>query len=174
MPKAKSPLPITVPMSLHDALSAAVSEAFAVSYLCGASLEGSTLRPRTQIARERLDSNPVAMKALKGAGIRLGESLRPNEREPLPGETAPWGDIPKAWKEPTQEEYEAQSISEKIRTNKILACEARLRAGPMMKNRRPAGPDELPDKWHQWTRVAKHHEAEAKRFREIINFEERR
>jgi hypothetical protein len=59
--------------------------------------------------------------------------------------------------------YDALGLPEKIRHQRLLAHQARRKAGPMWLNGRPAGPDELPERWHEWTKRAENHEAEATR-----------
>lgn len=70
---------------------------------------------------------------------------------------------PQPWTAPTDAEYATLTLAEKIRTHTVLALEARMKAGPMWKNARPAGPDELGPEWHRWTAIAKNHEAEVAR-----------
>lgn len=76
-------LPVTVPQDLRDALAEACGELFAVSYLCGASVRNGWLRPRTRIACERLLENPKACYVLDKAGLHIGQTLSPDEREPI-------------------------------------------------------------------------------------------
>lgn len=78
-------LPITVPLALHEDMSAAVSEKFAISYLCGAAIVGATLMPRTSIARDRLIASGEARIVLAHHGLTLGRSLKESEREPIEG-----------------------------------------------------------------------------------------
>lgn len=68
-----------------------------------------------------------------------------------------------AWSPLDDEEYEALSLRGKIEHQRILANLARRKAGPMWLNGKPATPDELPDRWHEWTKRAENHEAEATR-----------
>lgn len=67
------------------------------------------------------------------------------------------------WRELTDAEYEALSLRGKIEHQRILANLARRKAGPMWLNGKPAAPDELPQRWHEWTKRADNHEAEATR-----------
>lgn len=76
-------LPITVPIEVHEEVAAATSEAFAISYLCGAVVASGVLRPRTMIARERLLADKAARHALDRRGLVVGRALSPAEREPL-------------------------------------------------------------------------------------------
>ena len=73
----------------------------------------------------------------------------------------PWGAL-------ADHEYEALSLRGKIEHQRILAHQARRKAGPMWLNGRPAGPDELPDRWHEWTKRADNHEAEAARLSKYL------
>jgi len=72
------------------------------------------------------------------------------------------------WRPLTDDEYEALSLRGKIEHQRILAGQARRKAGPMWLNGRPAGPDELPERWHEWTKRAENHEAEADRLRRYL------
>lgn len=69
------PLPITVPMDLHEAMAKAVSREFAVSYLCGAVVQAGTLHPRTQTARQRIRGLTSAMLVLSDAKLKLGDPI---------------------------------------------------------------------------------------------------
>ena len=64
-------VPITVPQSLFDAVAAASSRPFALSYLFGARVGASHIVPRTLIAYERMSSNPDVVHALKVIGYQL-------------------------------------------------------------------------------------------------------
>ena len=83
-PLSPDPLPITVPMDLHDAMARAVSLDFAVSYLCGAAINGPWLMPRTWTARDKLKANGDALKVIADFGLRLGEPIPEADREPIP------------------------------------------------------------------------------------------
>lgn len=95
-----------------------------------------------------------------------------NKRMPNPGQLLPIvrkvrdvarlisGPRPEPWRELTDEEYEALPMRAKIRHRTILAHQARDKAGPMWLKGKPAGPDELPPRWLNWTTVARGHEAE--------------
>lgn len=80
-------LPVTVPLALHDDMAREVSTPFAVSYLCGAGIDGDKLLPRTQTARERLLSTKAARTVLDRHKLTVGRALRPEEREPVRGVT---------------------------------------------------------------------------------------
>lgn len=101
-PLNPDPLPITVPFALHDGMIEAFDKIeaeaedgfaavngrdFAVSYLCGALVVGSTLRTRTRIALERLSASPVAVAVIAGQNLTLGKPLSRHEREPIPAVT---------------------------------------------------------------------------------------
>lgn len=60
------------------------------------------------------------------------------------------------------------SLVEKIRFHQAMAQHWRTRAGPMWRNGRPAGPDELPDSWRIGTARAQEHEADAARLRTLL------
>lgn len=79
------------------------------------------------------------------------------------GDNTPWGRL-------TDADYEALSLPEKIRHQRILASEARGRAGPMFHNvdgswRKGVHltPQEMPDKHHENRELARRHDEEAKR-----------
>lgn len=74
-----------------------------------------------------------------------------------------------AWRPLTDEEYDRLSLSDKIRHQRILAEDAAQRAGPQMRNKRPALPEDMPDRWHMWRARAEHHQAEVKRLLKIIH-----
>lgn len=84
-----------------------------------------------------------------------------------------------AWAPVALDEFEALDLPEKIRQHRILAAEAYRKAGPMYRNTSGVGglraasgahltPDEMPDEWHHWTRVAREHEAEVERFTALL------
>lgn len=75
------------------------------------------------------------------------------------------------WRAPTDAEYDAMSLSEKRDTHINLAHEARDKAGPMWSKTLggPLTPDQLPERWHIWTKRAQNHEAEISRLRKILN-----
>lgn len=86
------------------------------------------------------------------------------------------------WRELSDREYDALSLRDKARHQRILAAEARRKAGPMFKNtshdiRNAAGnfiaPQDMPNAWRRWQEIADHHEAEAKRLTKIIRDAER-
>lgn len=84
-----------------------------------------------------------------------------------PASIQPWRPIGDA-------EFDALSLRDKIRHHRILAAEARRKAGPMWRNP-PAGAsvakpikghipaNDMPDDWRRWTEIASGHDAEAKR-----------
>lgn len=78
------PLPLTVPSVLHNAMRDAISEEFAVSYLCGALVHESTLHPRTLTALLKLKDTTEAMRVLKAHGIKLGDYQPPEHRILIP------------------------------------------------------------------------------------------
>lgn len=75
------------------------------------------------------------------------------------------------WRAPTDAEYDAMSLTEKLHAHTCLALQARDKAGPMWVTSMggPVTPDQLPERWHVWTQRAKNHEAEAGRLRQILN-----
>ena len=79
-----SELPITVPQALHDAVSTECGEDFAVSYLCGADIQGDVLHPRTQIARLRLTQSSAALHAIHSQNLKVGRAVPADERAPIP------------------------------------------------------------------------------------------
>lgn len=170
MPQERKPekLPITVPQSLHDAMVQATSEGFAVSYLCGAILDHPILRPRTGIAKERLEDSISAMRVLDGQGIKLGEPLRPQERVPLPGASGPALAAARPWRPATADEYERLSVRGKIDHHTNMAHRAYMEAGPQWGKGKPIPSGEMPSNWHEKIDVAKSHQREAKRLRAMI------
>lgn len=163
-------LPVTVPQSLHDAMAQSCGEAFAISYLCGALLDGATLYPRTEIAKERLKDSGSAMRVLNARGYALGRSLTPAERAPIPGvPKLAESPTPRPWRPISDAEYARLSLTDKIRQHTQMALEARTRAGPMWKRGRPAGAEEMSDRWHELIAKAQNHEAEVSRLRAMLN-----
>ena len=77
-------LPVTVPQALHDDMSAAMGQPFAVSYLCGALVDRGLLFPRTNVARDRLISEAKAVKVITEHGIHVGNAQRPEDRVEIP------------------------------------------------------------------------------------------
>lgn len=101
--------------------------------------------------------------------------LLPLVRESLPVEK---GEPVRVWAPATEAEYAQMTIREKIRENTILSHEAFTKAGPMFRNDGGMGvkargthlqPDEMPPAYRQWVEIGRHHAAEVKRLREIIN-----
>jgi len=78
---------------------------------------------------------------------------------------APKDERMEPWKPLSDLAYDALSLPEKIRHHRIMAGQARLKAGPMWKNGRAAEPSELPATWHEWTARAQNHDREADRLR---------
>lgn len=103
--------------------------------------------------------------------------LLPLVRARLPAQKGPKVEV---WREPTEDEYRAMTVREKIRHHHIMAHEAGVKAGPMWRNpegaaniRRPMPGhltiEEMPPTYHHWKRMQANHAAEAKRLREMIN-----
>lgn len=98
-----------------------------------------------------------------------------DRRFPLPGQLRPLvvlavagGDRPvveraEPWRPVSQAEYQAMTVAEKLRHQRILCSNALRKAGPMWRNGRPVTADELPDTWRRWRDKAAGHEAEALR-----------
>ena len=76
------PLTVTVPVALHDAMTQAISESFAVSYLCGAVVVNGKVLPRTRMAHAAL-SQEGPMRVLRDLNFALGDALRPDERKDI-------------------------------------------------------------------------------------------
>lgn len=83
------------------------------------------------------------------------------------------------WREPTEEEYRAMSVRDKIRHHLIMAHAAGCKAGPMWRNppggaslKRPVPGhvpvSEMPPIYHHWKAQQDHHLAEVGRLRELI------
>lgn len=70
---------------------------------------------------------------------------------------------PETWRPLSDAEYAGLSLRGKVEHHRILAHEARRKAGPMWKDGRPAEPHELSQRWHEWTQRAEWHEAESAR-----------
>jgi hypothetical protein len=51
--------------------------------LCGALQRGNILRPRTNIARERIVQSSAAMRALNSQGVIVGLTIPADERESI-------------------------------------------------------------------------------------------
>ena len=76
----KSAFRLTVPESLFEAVSLAVDQSFADSYLFGATLNGLALTPRTLTGYGKMKDRSQCMKVLRGLGITL---IKPT---PWPGD----------------------------------------------------------------------------------------
>lgn len=72
------------------------------------------------------------------------------------------------WNPAPESEFDAMPLSEQIRQHKLLSDRAKMKAGPMWKNGRQAGPEELGPDWHRWKAVAKNHDAEVDRLGDIL------
>jgi len=71
------------------------------------------------------------------------------------------------WKPLSDGAYDALSLPEKIRHHRILAHEARRKAGPMWRNGKPCRAEEMPEIWRSWNRRAENHETEIGRLQSI-------
>lgn len=145
---------MTVTYPLLDAMESACGADFADSYLSGAVELDGALIPKTRVAWLSLLSNSTAMGVLKRLGISLLEPVRRGARREIT-------DL-------TEAEYRYLTTAEKIRHHQMNAFESEMRAGPMWKKGKPAGPEELPASWHDNMALATHHHAEAKRLKEIV------
>jgi hypothetical protein len=74
----------------------------------------------------------------------------------------------KAWTPLSDQEYQALSLSDKIRHHTILAGQCEAKAGPQCKDKRPVPADDMPASWHEWRARAKNHYAEASALREAL------
>jgi len=100
-----------------------------------------------------------------------------NTKFPTPGQVMPilrrLNDVgaPEAklvsWRELSDPEYAALSLSEKVRHHLILANKAEVAAGPMWRHGKHAS--DMPDEWHGQRQRAENHRAEAKRLRDLMN-----
>lgn len=72
------------------------------------------------------------------------------------------------WRPLSDSEYEALSLSEKIRHHQILAHESSLKAGPMWRDGRPLHMDQMSPDYHEHMTRSRHHSAEVKRLREYM------
>jgi hypothetical protein len=105
--------------------------------------------------------------------------LLPMVRKRTAGPRADGGAL-QPWRELSDGEYEALSLRDKIRHQRILAAEAYRKAGPMWRNgaggANPAkpvkghvAPDQMPDTWRYWTDIARSHDAEAQRLASYLH-----
>lgn len=82
------------------------------------------------------------------------------------------GEKPKAWSDLTNEEYEALPLRAKARHHRILAHQARRKAGPMWTNTGKLGRalklEDMPQHWHSWRARADNHDKEANRLEELV------
>lgn len=141
-------LPLTVPLSLWTQMARAVSPAFADSYLSGARLAGDELTTRTRTAFDRLKMRSEAGSLLNGLGIKLVAPITPAET------------INKPWTHPSEDELSAMSLRERQRQFRLMASDARTRAGFMEADGSRAHPE--------WIPKAENYEAEVKRLGELI------
>lgn len=72
------------------------------------------------------------------------------------------------WRPLADDEYAALSLRDKIRHHKILASEARTRAGPMWSDGKPVPFEAMPPRYHELREKARNHEAEATRLNEFM------
>lgn len=103
--------------------------------------------------------------------------LLPLVRSKLPPERQ--GQRVEIWREPSDDEYRAMTVREKIRHHLIMAHDAACKAGPMWRNppggaslKRPMPGhipiEEMPSAYHAWKAREAHHNAEIRRLRELI------
>ncbi len=136
-----------------EAVAGVAGVPFADSYLCKAKQAGKTVTPHTLIAHERLSMRPEVRQALRDLGVTLHKPLhfghpgRPESRsKPLP-----------------EPDYEAMSITDKIRFHRIQANAAEIKAGPQWRRggRKDAGQpvkaEDMPPAWHEWKAKAAFH-----------------
>lgn len=99
--------------------------------------------------------------------------LVPLIRDSLPTERGPRIEV---WREPTEDEYRAMTVREKIRHHLIMAHEAGARAGPMFRNTtkgaRASGDhieaDDMPDSWRRWKAEEARHLERVKALRDVV------
>ena len=72
------------------------------------------------------------------------------------------------WRPISDAEYEALKLPEKIRHHRILAHDARRKAGPMWVNGKHCTAEEMPEGWRRWNEQAERHEAEAARLTKYL------
>lgn len=125
------------------------------------------------------DLGDIDLEALRKACAAWRQSEA--QRFPTPGQlrTAALAHQPRqgqasarAWEPISDLAYDALSLRDKIRHQTILGNEAKMKAGPMWVNGSPAPAEQLPDRWHIWTRQAENHYAEAKRLRNFMQKQE--
>lgn len=73
-----------------------------------------------------------------------------------------------AWQPLSDAEYDQLSLRDKIRHHRILAHEARRKAGPMWRNGKPATAEDMPEIWRSWNARADNHEDEAHRLQATL------
>lgn len=86
--------------------------------------------------------------------------------------------INEPWRPLSDEEYGDLTLRDKVRHHRIMAHEARCKAGPMFRNTthltkgRPSGvhltAEEMTEKWRHWTAEAERHEEEAWRLNQVL------
>lgn len=73
------------------------------------------------------------------------------------------------WRPISNGEYQALTIIQKIRHHRSSIGHALDRAGPMWRDGKPVGPEELPASWHEWRQRARNHADEAGRLQTILD-----
>ena len=102
-----------------------------------------------------------------------------NAKFPTPGQLLPLvrgqataerdaGAVAAPWKPLTYAAYDELTLTEKIRHQRILANQARGKAGPQWRGGKPATPDQMPAAWHAWRQRAQNHDAEARRLQQVL------
>lgn len=98
----------------------------------------------------------------------------PGQLLPLVKKTVPSdrGAAPQAWRPLSDAEYEQLSLPDKIRHHRILAHEARGKAGPMFRNTGGMTGKHLESHevtgWSHWQEIARNHDAEARRLSQYL------
>lgn len=138
-------LPLTVPPSLWEAMAGATYPAFADSYLSGATINGPTLRTKTNTARSRIMASSPALRVLTDFGLSLAPPSTP-------------AGAYRAWSWPSDAEYESMSLPDKVWQRRKMAEHERGLAGPQTME-----PAQMPQRWHDHLAKASNHMDEADR-----------
>lgn len=86
----------------------------------------------------------------------------------------PTAEACRPWAPATDSEYNAMTLREKIREQKLLAMDTRTKAGPMWRDGGPLTLEQMPPAWHRLVETANQHFAEAQRLWRKLKDSERR
>ena len=101
----------------------------------------------------------------------LPGQLRPLIAAAMLGEDRPAVERAEPWRPISEADYQALTLAEKIRHQRILCAQAMRKAGPMWGRYGPIAAADMSDDWRRWRGKAGGHDAEARRLSAMLEHE---